>query len=70
MRKGAAHVEVVSLIDQTTLNTSERRRKDVFEARHILRHPSGRVVTAFERGSTALQAKKRLMRLLGERFFD
>lgn len=47
-----------------------RKKKDKFEARHMFQLPSGNVITAFERGSTTLQAKKRLMRLLGLQVFS
>ena len=38
--------------------------KDQYEARHMFYTKSGRTIVAFERGSSALQAKKRLFRLL------
>ena len=43
--------------------------KDKYEARHILQRTSGKIIIAFERGKTKLQAKKRLKRLLGINYY-
>ena len=46
-----------------------RVKKDQYEARYILQQTSGKIVVAFERGKTKLQARKRLKRLLGFKFY-
>lgn len=47
-----------------SIDSNPRKSKDRYEARHMFQLKSGKIVIAFERGSTPLQAKKRLIKLL------